>query len=639
MIKPVRPVFARPVALLLCVGSILSLGGCVDESPNARAIKDAANKVNAAGINAESAQSLANETKKAMGGLGQVSQGEGGEAMSAVLLQAQADLAEAEADAGKIPEAEGLIRANLALLTERSSQWANFSAVSTAAASFNPSKDLASFVAQKADRQKDLAEWTTKRDQMQRELTDLEARSKAEIDASKTYFQQASELMQRVSGVSAREGVPLVEQAAALRKQGDEKRLAGERLIAQIDAVKPQAAEATLMVNQFQAQIAALDTAIAELNTRKSENQSADTQAQADAGRIAGEIDTLVNDLMKAHDEAYLPAFTKATSSFGKTVNGARKAQADKPSKDAVSAGRVTAGSAQISLAGLHYGRAQLLDGMIGTLQVLSNTSPALPKKADYDARINALSELRKTSVEEASKALTDAQSSLGGVQGATRERMQQLSELIGKLDKVVKGEALDLSGKAPPPKLDADGVPVDAKAFMAKMVQMAKDKDFAGSAGLMHAESEDGKKMIAAQAKVSEAMNKLDEAFKAKFDEDLYAAIGKTPQGAMMGPMLKANDMSAIDPASITYAMRGDTVLVSLPGSPMPLEVKQVDGQWKMGLGQMEAMAAMALPMMEKLGTGAEELVAKVEAGEFADSKAAAEAFMKAMMAGMPGG
>jgi hypothetical protein len=83
---------------------------------------------------------------------------------------------------------------------------------------------------------------------------------------------------------------------------------------------------------------------------------------------------------------------------------------------------------------------------------------------------------------------------------------------------------------------------------------------------------------------------------------------------------------------------MRGDTVMVSLPGSPMPMEVTQVEGEWKMSLGQAEAMAGMMLPMMDKMSTSADELAGKVEAGEFADSAAAANAFLKAIMAGMPG-
>ncbi len=636
----IRP-FGRPTCLLLlCAGSVLALSACVDESPSSRAIKDAANQVQSSGISSVTADDLASGSKKGTSGLTQIAQGDSGKAMSALLLTAQSDLAQAEADAGHISPAEGLIRNNLALLSARSSQWANFNAVGTAAAAFNPAADLASFTAQKRDRQKDLADWTAKRATFTAQITDLERASKTELDASKTFFDQASQLTQRASGMSARDAVSLVEQAADLRKQGDVRRIAGETLGAQIDSLKPQLAEATVMVNQFEAQIAALDRAVAELNARKSESQQTSTQAQADGARIAGEIDTLVNELMKAHDETYLPAFTKATGGFNKVVSSTRKAQTDKASGNAVSAARVTGGSAQISLAGLHYGRAQLLDGMIGTLEVLSNTSPALPSKADFDARINTLSELRKTSVEEASKALQDAQSSMSGVQvqGPTRERMQQLSELIGKLDKVVKGEALDLSGKAPPPKLDADGIPVAAKEMVAKMIELAKAKDFTGSAALMHAETDNGKKLIDIQAQVGAGMAKLDDALKAKFNEDLATALGKTPQGGMMAQMLKANDLAAIDPASISYAMRGETVLINLPGSPMPMEAVQVDGQWKMGLGAAEGMAAMALPMMEKMASSADELAAKVEAGEFADSAAAADAFLKSIMSAMPG-
>jgi hypothetical protein len=277
---------------------------------------------------------------------------------------------------------------------------------------------------------------------------------------------------------------------------------------------------------------------------------------------------------------------------------------------------------------------------MIGTLDVLSKASPALPAKADFDARINALTELRKSSVDEASKALQEAQSSMQGVQiqGPTRERMQQLGELIGKLDKVVKGEALDLSGKAPPPKLDADGIPVAAKEMVAKLIDLSKAKDFAGAAAMMHAETDNGKKLVELQSKVSEGIDKLETALKAKFNEDLATAMGKTPQGGMMAQMLKSNDFATVDPASISYAMRGETVLISLPGSPMPMEAVQVEGQWKMGLGAAEGMAAMALPLMEKMSTSAAELAAKVEAGEFADSGAAADAFLKSIMSAMQG-
>lgn len=640
MSKLIRPIGRPTCVLLLCAGTVLSLVGCADESPSARAVKDAANQVQNSGLSSITSEDLASGTRKGASGLTQVSQGASGEAMSAILLSAQADLAQAEADAGAITPAEGLIRSNLALLSERSSQWANYNAVGTAAAAFNPSRDLTDFTSQKRDRQKDLADWTAKRATLTSQIADLEARSKSELDTGKSIFDQASQLTQRASSLSAREAVSLIEQAAGLRKQADVHRVAGETLIAQIDSLKPQLAEATVMVNQFEAQISALDRAVGELNARKSESQQTDTQAQADAARISSQIDSLVNELMKAHDETYLPAFTKATSGFSKVVSATRKAQADKASAGAVSAARITGGSAQISLAGLHYGRAQLLNSMIGTLDVLSKASPALPDKADFDARINALSELRKSSVDEASKALQEAQSSMQGVQiqGPTRERIQQLGELIGKLDKVVTGQALDLSGKAPPPKLDADGVPVAAKEMVAKLIELSKAKDFAAAAAMMHAETDNGKKLVELQAKVSEGMDKLETALKSKFNEDLATALGKTPQGGMMAQMLKANDFSAIDPASISYAMRGETVLISLPGSPMPMEAVQVEGQWKMGLGAAEGMAAMALPMMEKMSNTAADLAAKVEAGEFADSGAAAEAFLKSIMSAMQG-
>ena len=640
MSKFIRPIGHPTCVLLLCAGSVLSLAGCADESPSARAVKDAANQVQSSGISSITPEDLATGTRKGASGLTQVSQGDSGEAMSAILLTAQADLAQAEADAGAITPAEGLIRSNLALLSERSSQWANYNAVGTAAAAFNPARDLADFTKQKSDRQKDLAEWTAKRSTLTSQLTDLEARSKTELDAAKAIFDQASQLTQRASSMSARDAVALIEQSADLRKQGDVHRVAGETLLAQIDSLKPQLAEANVMVNQFEAQITALDRAVGELSARKSESQQTDTQAQADAGRIASQIDALVNELMKAHDETYLPAFTKATGGFNKVVSATRKAQGDKPSSGGVSAARITSGSAQISIAGLHYGRAQLLDSMIGTLDVLSKASPALPAKADFDARINALTELRKSSVDEASKALQEAQSSMQGVQiqGPTRERMQQLGELIGKLDKVVKGEALDLSGKAPPPKLDADGIPVAAKEMVAKLIDLSKAKDFAGAAAMMHAETDNGKKLVELQSKVSEGIDKLETALKAKFNEDLATAMGKTPQGGMMAQMLKSNDFATVDPASISYAMRGETVLISLPGSPMPMEAVQVEGQWKMGLGAAEGMAAMALPLMEKMSTSAAELAAKVEAGEFADSGAAADAFLKSIMSAMQG-
>lgn len=619
--------FVRPALLAstaLFAGSLaVSLGGCDQDSPSSVAITKANHGVQAAGTVAFSPDSLATGIgQNASNATSGSSAGTPGEKGSAALLSAQAGLALGEKEAQAMSTAEGEIRRSLARMNELAGLWSLKSTIASTAEGFDPTPQLKELAASDAAKNTELAETTKLRDQFKSRHDDLRQRSGSLSAEAKVFFDQASSLRQQASQVSARDGVALVEQAAAARRSGDAKRLEAEKLTAEADTLAPQVVEQDALINKINKQKAKIAEAKKAYEDRKaaSAKESADNREMA--SQMASEIDRNFDELVKTHNGAYQNAFDNAKGQFEKALSSAKSAA------DAGSNAKVLAGGAGLSIAGLQSTRLQLLSSIASTLDVLTKTEPALPRRENYLAKRSEISQESTTLLEDAKSTIEAAQSNFASaaVTGDAKQKLQDLAERLKALP-----EALE-----PPP---ADGIPRGAKKAVADMIAATKEGRFDEIPAMYHTTSDATKSLLEGTTKMGAVIKRIEDASKAKFQMSFAEVLQKAEGGGMLVPMFKSNDYTNMTVEQLSFEKQGDKVLVRMPGSPMPMEVVQVDGAWKLSLGQSEGLLMQAAPMLGKLTTALETFATKLDEGAFENADAAGKAFMDGFKEVMSGG
>lgn len=614
-----RPVFLATAALIAVSGLV----GCDDTSASASVVSKANQSVQAAGTTAFSPDSLASGIgQNASNASSGVSAGTAGEKGSAALLSAQAGIAVGEKEAQAMSKADGEIRLTLARMNEFAGLWSLKSTIAATAESFDPAPQLKELAASDVAKNKELAETTKKRDEMRARLDDLRKRATGLSGEAKTFFDQASNLRQHAAQVSAREGVEFVEQAAAARRSGDAKRLEAEKLTAEADMLQPQVVEQDALINKINNQKAKIAEAKKAYEDRKAASAKEAADNREMASQMATEVDRSFEEVVKTLNGEFQSAFDNAKGQFEKALGSAKGAT------DAGSSAKVLAGSAGLSIAGLQATRLQLLSSIASTLDVLTKTEPALPRRENYLAKRSEITQESAALLEETKSTIEGAQANFASasVSGDAKQKLQDLAERLKALP-----EALE-----PPP---ADGVPRGAKKAVADMIAATKEGRFDEIPAMFHANSDTGTAVLGTQSKLGAAIKRINDASQAKFEKPFGDVIVGTPGGAQLAQMFKQNDYSNLSVEQLSFEKKGDKVLVRIPGSPMPMEVVQVDGVWKLSLGQAEGMVVQMAPMLDKMAGALEAFATKLEAGDFETADSAASGFTTTMMEAMQGG
>jgi hypothetical protein len=610
--------------LSVSAGLALGIAGCDQGDPTAQAVNDAANQVKTAGVTSWSAESLSKGVSApATAAAGAVSQGTSVQKASSAVLTAQAAMAQGEKEAAGVSAADAQIRRHLARMNELAGTWSLRSSIAAAAEAFDPAPQVAQLAKTSQEKDRELADITTKRDQMRARNEQLLADSKSALVQAKGFNDQASLLRQQAAAMTARDGAPLVEQAAGIRRQGDAQRLIGEKLAAEADVLAPQVSEQDELINKINNQKAKLAQAKKDLENRKAASNKEAADARELANQANRELETLYDELKRLHDGDFQTAFDNSKGQFEKAASAARSAT------DAGATAKAIAGNAALAVAGLQSTRLQMLSSVANTLDVLIKTEPALPRKGDFQSRRTQITEESAKLLDDAKASIESATSAFAGanVQGDAREKLQQLAERLKKLPEQLE----------PPP---ADGIPRGARKFVDDMVAAMKEARRDDLIAMAHTTSDAEKAFIEAQADVLVAMKKLDDAAKSKFEMSALDLISKAPGGQMIASQMRASDPSSWDTSTLVFTKVSDTrVNVAVPSNPMPIELVLVDGAWKSSLGQMGAMAEMMTPIMKSMGGAFGAIADRVAADEFSDAGAAGTAIMQELQKAMSGG
>jgi hypothetical protein len=498
-------------------------------------------------------------------------------------------------------------------------QWTSFGAIATAADAVDVSGELSGIAASRAERDRELSTLTRKRGEIEAKLNDLKTKAQAKAVQADAKIAEAATIRERAANLSATEATPLVEQASAIRRKGEGLRVEGMRFKAEADTIEPTLRETLALIEKGNKQKEDLVTIEASVQARAAAAKQEATGARTAAAEAAASLQRQLTELEALRSGELTKAYESAQGAFGKAVSSARAAQG----AGKVSASKLAAGTASMSLAQSHWSRAQGAQAYAALLATLAGAKPSLPNHSEIQARLSATLQEQKAALGEAEKALDDAKSafSSAGVQGAPRERLEALTGLLDKAIQTAKDEKLDAAGafgfrsRVPVP-LPESAVTPDAAPGA---VPPAGD-DAAQIRALL-------KPMIDSQTKLRVSVAKADEACNTKFGKSFKDVLATNPMMASAGGQFDAPEMKLED---IQVQVTGDTAEVTLPGAPMDVQFTKVNGAWTSqlplgeGMGRIMAMVTVAL----------DRWTGDVAGDKFVDEAAAAQGLMTRFVA-----
>lgn len=641
----IRPSFASTrvaasaTVLALIAGVAGGLGACDTRSSSDRAIEKASNEIyglTGGGTVAAPDESTKQSMEKVISGVADAtSDSSASRAASAQLLTAQAQLALGEAPAANAMALDREVRGGFDRAVGLLSSWSALNAGAHASESFDPSSTIADLTKTIEAKRSEVQEQQAHLGRIRDQVAKLESERQTFLTAADELQAQYASQMDAIRGQSAIASSAAVERAQQVWRNAEKARLDAARLTAQIEVLGPEAQSRQMVAEQTQKQVQDLTAAIEDLRTQRQARTQAADQSRDDAQRVAGTLDQAVIDASKRLADEVIPAYDAAIGVFAKAASASGAAEGAAPA-----AGRVTTGAARQSIAELNWMKAQALAYEGRVLGALSKATPALPNASDYANRAKASMDAAKEALAAATQAFSQAQSAFANApaQGAARERLQQLGELLGKAAEITEGKALDLGSSfgfeaiSTPPVRDRVG---EVRASVESYYNLVREGRFDEAAQQVTGDEETLAQYRTSMDMASGAA-RLDNAIQAKFPgKTLNDALGMMSQMGLNSDTLKGvQDVSAM-----SFEEQDDgTVNVTSSTMPVPMTFRQVDGQWKLDITSLKPMLDQASAMLGPFKAVFDELSTEVDEGKYDNVEAVGSALTSKLQAAMMG-
>ena len=641
-------------AILLVTASGLALvSGCDRRSETARAVEHSSNEVQA--LNAGGSIPAPTETRQksysqvASDMQQAASSGSGGEKAAALVLASSAQNGLAEIPAAEAVHLEGQVHDHVLLMSASLQRWNSSNAVAEAAEAYDASSQLADIAKSRGEKDQNIKTETARREELAKRIDGLRAEAKVKLDAAAAKEAEYSRLMQSVTPLSARDGVPIVERAAVIRRESEAARNEGAKIDAQADSLKPVLDEVSAIVTQLTNQRKSLDDIEASVNARIAASKNEAAEARASAAAAAETLNKELKELDALRTGELAAQYDKAFKAIKQSVQAAKESQAD-----GGAGGKVAHGLAQLGNAELSWGRAQGAQTYGSLLESLASAPKPLPFAAEIKTRHDAATAEQQQNLQTAKDSFEEARKAFASAKVADKnvtERMQQLGELLETAVKVTGGEEKDVAAAfklrsarpaAPAPAAAANTPAAPAanatedQAAIGALIDQVQPLLAAGkmqeALPLIHS-TPATKPVLEASAVASAAYAKADAACKAKFKKSAAEILSSNPMLWAALKQMDPNSYAWLSSKDFAVEVTGDRATATTSKLPTPMNFIKVDGKWMVYEAELEAAGpavAQAGMMVKAMGDVFGSWAAKIEAGEYPTEQAAGMGFMK---------
>ena len=611
-----------PSRLVVVVGLALScsawFAGCGEEPASVRGAREAGNTMVAVAGGADAAVPIEDQEKAFAEAMGELSttqaSGDGPFVGLGAQLGASVKLGQVGPAAAKLGEiADRTSEAGRSIATALS-RYRTLRSLAEAS-QFDPAPRTSELNKEVESARSKIAEATSTLQSLEARQAKTLADAKSRDDEAAGFERQAVGLKEQARPKPAAEASPILEQALVAQGKADERRLEAARLRADALLLEPEKLGASQRIEELTKQIATLENEKKMVAARAETAGKARSETEAEATKVAGELDAMGASLRDLYTKELTPALEALVAAGEAGVSAASKVSG--------AGGSIVKARAKHRLADIELTRLRQIEAYGTVMGQLAGVSPALAGSAGFAEQAKAAADAAKESREKVKQAYTEASESYGSV--------------------ATKSEAAEAAKNSLVSRLKAMAEPKDDRTAIRDLYEAAKaaaaEKDLAKMAELSHATG-GNKEALDSMVSIGQAIKKLDEACKSKFGKSATEAI---PQLGMMSGAGMLGEMAAMNLDALEVKIQGDKATVTVPGKDEPDQLVKVDGRWLFSAdaemaAQGEGASAMSA-MMKPLIGAIEGLAGKVEDGTIESIEGVGPALQKAMMEAMGAG
>ena len=412
---------------LLCLGvTVLPLSGCLEDDKLGEAIEQVSGKLEALaapGTAVPGDQLRTSTYEEAIRTLRPLlTEGSAAQQAAAHLLIARSEFGLASEPAANVVALHGEASSMLGEIRAKQGSLIRLEALAQAAASFEPSTELAELRGRIDERTAGIAAEQTRLAEVQSRVDALDQQAAQADEQANQLRVQESGIRDEAMSMPAPDALPLFKQAAELREQADTLGANAERLRAQADVIRPEINEINEEIARLTEQRRLFEESIENLMAEQERTQRESQSLISQAGEVRNSITSIAGELEGLVSTQIIKAYDDAMSSFEAAGSSARRAASGNRTP-----ARLLSAEVNQTRGGLAAAQADMLGTVAATLRAAELTQAA--------DRIAALAD---ETANTARQALSDARSDYesAGVRGDSADRIDaviaRLNETLG---------------------------------------------------------------------------------------------------------------------------------------------------------------------------------------------------------------
>lgn len=543
--------------------------------------------------------------------------------------------------------------------------WQMHNAAANAAASYDPTEELANLDSSTRDRQDKVEAERTRKSEIESNIASLLGQVTDLLSQASELRSKAGTLRLEIARVSETEGLSLTEQIRELSRQADKLEFKAREIKVQADRRNLDLHASEVEIDKLTNQIELLGQSRSAVQTRAAAAKEQAARARADAQKaavaIAAAIDTGDGALTPFLDSQVRSTVEEAVKGFQNAASAANSAKSARKSS-----AQLAIGKAQQNIGDTQWSYALGLDAYAQLMEELASAQPALPAAAEYASRAKDARQQAADAKQAAYDAYQSAKSAYEatGASGDARDHLTEVGKQLNEASRIVGDGVVDadaLESLSTPETDESDSgdetgngaaadttnAEADIRNAITNALEDLREGRYAeAQAFLVPAGQAEEELLSTVISPLISGLTRLDavteEAFDTRFAE--WMMTNQEIQQQMMGGFAAGG---GFDPGTISnfnaedldIRVKGDEAVVlsdSPDAEPMPL--RRVNGEWKLSLelpadADMDQQMAMMQPIIQTVQNMLGQAADKVESGELQSNQAVAAWMNQQMM------
>lgn len=451
-ISSARNTRARIAGAILLAG-LAVLPGCLEEDEVSPALKEASGilkALGAPGAGVPGDEFREREYREAIDLLKPVANaGSDVQNAAAALMMARAEFGLAEPKMQGVTAVDSKLYDLVAALRAEHTEWSSLNSLAETAESFDPSSEQAEINAKIQEREEAITKEQQAADSVKNRVAELEAQAQDAADQAEALRIREQEIRNQTATLSARDALPLHEEAAKLRREADAFEVTAETLLSQAETIRPEIIDHDLEIDRLTQQRDLLVASAQEVAGKAVEGRNEAKELREQASKTAERISKLVGQLEELRSGEAQVALDEVKKALEAAASSAGRARAGDRSGSQLAVGEI-----QQALGNSLASHSLTLEYASTVLNQVSNARAPLPSRSTIQNVYSSFASNAESIKAEALEAYVAAADAFEGasLKGEASDRIDTVKNEIAKTIETLGG-----------PAAAGDDAPVDA--------------------------------------------------------------------------------------------------------------------------------------------------------------------------------